>query len=409
MCDLRPREDRGAPLQVRVGHRHRTSAPSAASRRSSPAAARRRGLMSSSRCFDRAAGATKSGGTTRRAAKMVCLDMDHPEIADFIEWKVREEKKAHALIAAGYPADFNGEAYHTISGQNSNNSRARDRRVHAGRARRRQVADALAHDRRGLRDATRPRTSGARSPRRRGPAPTRACSTTRRSTAGTPARTPARINASNPCSEYMFLDDTACNLASREPHQVPATRGRRSFDVEGYRHACRVFFIAQEILVDLSSYPTRADRQEQPRLPAARASATRTSAACSCRWASLRLPTRGARSPRRSRRSCAATPTRTSAEMAATKGAVRWLREEPRADAARHAHAPRRGLRDRPRRASRDGRSGDAPRAKTGTTPFASASSTATATRRRRSSRPPARSACSWTATRPASSPTSRS
>jgi ribonucleoside-diphosphate reductase alpha chain len=80
------------------------------------------GLMSFLEVFDRAAGATKSGGTTRRAAKMVCLDMDHPEIVDFINWKVREEKKAHALIAAGFSADFNGEAYHTISGQNSNNS-----------------------------------------------------------------------------------------------------------------------------------------------------------------------------------------------------------------------------------------------------------------------------------------------
>src|SRR5437660_508427 len=80
------------------------------------------GLMSFLEVLDRAAGATKSGGTTRRAAKMVCLDMDHPEILDFIEWKMREEKKAQALIAQGYPADFNGEAYHTVSGQNSNNS-----------------------------------------------------------------------------------------------------------------------------------------------------------------------------------------------------------------------------------------------------------------------------------------------
>jgi ribonucleoside-diphosphate reductase alpha chain len=80
------------------------------------------GLMSFLEVLDRAAGATKSGGTTRRAAKMVCLDMDHPEIADFIQWKTREEKKAKALIAAGYDSDFNGEAYHTVSGQNSNNS-----------------------------------------------------------------------------------------------------------------------------------------------------------------------------------------------------------------------------------------------------------------------------------------------
>lgn len=90
------------------------------------------GLMSFLEVFDRAAGSTKSGGTTRRAAKMVCLDMDHPEIVDFIEWKMKEEKKAKALIAAGYPADFNGEAYHTVSGQNSNNSvRVSDAYMHA--------------------------------------------------------------------------------------------------------------------------------------------------------------------------------------------------------------------------------------------------------------------------------------
>jgi ribonucleoside-diphosphate reductase alpha chain len=90
------------------------------------------GLMSFLEVLDRAAGATKSGGTTRRAAKMVCLDMDHPEIVDFIQWKAREEKKAQALIGAGYPADFNGEAYHTVSGQNSNNSiRVSDSFFHA--------------------------------------------------------------------------------------------------------------------------------------------------------------------------------------------------------------------------------------------------------------------------------------
>lgn len=71
---------------------------------------------------DRAAGAIKSGGTTRRAAKMVCLDLDHPEIETFIDWKVEEEKKVAALIAAGYSSDYEGEAYRTVSGQNSNNS-----------------------------------------------------------------------------------------------------------------------------------------------------------------------------------------------------------------------------------------------------------------------------------------------
>src|SRR5437868_8730751 len=80
------------------------------------------GLMSFLKIGDRAAGAIKSGGTTRRAAKMVCLDLDHPEIVEFINWKVEEEKKVAALISAGYPSDYEGEAYKTVSGQNSNNS-----------------------------------------------------------------------------------------------------------------------------------------------------------------------------------------------------------------------------------------------------------------------------------------------
>ena len=80
------------------------------------------GLMSFLKIGDRAAGAIKSGGTTRRAAKMVCLDLDHPEIEGFVNWKVEEEKKVAALIAAGYSSDYEGEAYRTVSGQNSNNS-----------------------------------------------------------------------------------------------------------------------------------------------------------------------------------------------------------------------------------------------------------------------------------------------
>src|ERR1022692_3870789 len=80
------------------------------------------GLMSFVKVGDRAAGAIKSGGTTRRAAKMVVLDIDHPEVEEFINWKVEEEKKVAALIAAGYASDYEGEAYRTVSGQNSNNS-----------------------------------------------------------------------------------------------------------------------------------------------------------------------------------------------------------------------------------------------------------------------------------------------
>lgn len=212
------------------------------------------GLMSFLEVFDRAAGATKSGGTTRRAAKMVCLDMDHPEITDFIQWKVNEEKKVKALIAGGYPADFNGEAYRTVSGQNSNNSvrvsdefmraveldgewsttaRTTGEVIQTYRARElwRMIADAawncadpgLQYD-------------------------------TTINDWHTSVNTD-RINASNPCSEYMFLDDTACNLSSINLALYLDEHG--NFDVDAYRHTIRVMLVAQEILVDFSSYPTR--------------------------------------------------------------------------------------------------------------------------------------------------------
>jgi ribonucleoside-diphosphate reductase alpha chain len=190
---------------------------------------------------------------------MVCLDMDHPEIEDFINWKVREEKKAHALIAAGFSSDFNGEAYHTISGQNSNNSvRVSDDFMNAVMA--------------GGKWETRFRTTNevcqtldAKSLWSQIAEAAWACADPGVQYDSTINRwhtcpNTARINASNPCSEYMFLDDSACNLASvnltKFLHEG-GTFDAPSFDIEGYRHACRIFFIAQEILVDLSSYPTK--------------------------------------------------------------------------------------------------------------------------------------------------------
>ncbi len=212
------------------------------------------GLMSFLEVLDRAAGATKSGGTTRRAAKMVCLDMDHPEIADFIQWKTREEKKAKALIAAGYDSDFNGEAYHTVSGQNSNNSvRITDEFMRAADAGGKwqtiarttgKVVETL--------DASKLWNMVAES--------AWACADPGVQYDSTinhwhTCPNSGKINASNPCSEYMFLDDTACNLSSLNLTKFLDEAGK--FDVEGYRHAVDVFFTAQEILVDLSSYPTR--------------------------------------------------------------------------------------------------------------------------------------------------------
>jgi ribonucleoside-diphosphate reductase alpha chain len=204
--------------------------------------------------LDRAAGATKSGGTTRRAAKMVCLDMDHPEIVDFIQWKVREEKKARALIAAGYESDFNGEAYHTVSGQNSNNSvRVSDKFMKA----------ALSNGK----WQTIMRTTGAVVDTYEAAELWTMIAESAWSCADPGVQydttinrwhtcsNSGQINASNPCSEYMFLDDTACNLSSL--NLTKFLRADGSFDIEGYRHAIEIFFVAQEILVDLSSYPTK--------------------------------------------------------------------------------------------------------------------------------------------------------
>jgi ribonucleoside-diphosphate reductase alpha chain len=211
------------------------------------------GLMSFLEVLDRAAGATKSGGTTRRAAKMVCLDVDHPEIVDFIEWKAREEEKAKALIASGYASDFNGEAYRTVSGQNSNNSiRITDKFMKAVEA------DGEWH--------TTMRTTGQTvdTYRARDLWKKIAESAWRCADPGlqydttindwhTAANTD-RINASNPCSEYMFLDDTACNLSSINLTKFLSDDG--VFDIQGYRHAIRILILAQEVLVDFSSYPT---------------------------------------------------------------------------------------------------------------------------------------------------------
>lgn len=212
------------------------------------------GLMSFLEVLDRGAGATKSGGTTRRAAKMVTLDIDHPEIEDFINWKVREEKKVAALVQAGYTSDFNGEAYKTVSGQNSNNSvRVSD-----------DFMKAVVEDKEW---STRFRTNGevyktykARDLWNQICDAAHKCAdpgvqfdTTINdwhTSSGTD-----KIYGSNPCSEYMFLDDSACNLSSI--NLVKYLREDGKFDVEAFEETCRVMITAQEILVDFSSYPTK--------------------------------------------------------------------------------------------------------------------------------------------------------
>ncbi len=239
------------------------------------------GLMSWLRIGDRAAGAIKSGGTTRRAAKMVCLDLDHPDVEQFINWKVREEIKVQALVEgmkaiAGKKAslqdqetigetaarlglkldyDFNGESYYTVSGQNSNNSV--------------RISDAFFDclDRDGDWEL-KPRlgTKGGKTIKASslwdqiGYAAWRCADPGVQydSTINAWHTCPAsgRINASNPCSEYMFLDNTACNLASINLLKFydPVSR---QFDVERYEHAIDLWTMVLEISVLMAMYPSR--------------------------------------------------------------------------------------------------------------------------------------------------------
>lgn len=210
------------------------------------------GLMSFLEVLDKGAGATKSGGTTRRAAKMVCLDMDHPEIVDFITWKMREEKKVKAMMEAGYTSDFNGEAYKTVSGQNSNNSvRVTDEFMEAyfnhgewNTKLRTNGEDCDKYKAKDLMGLIADSAWHCADPGVQFDSTINKWHT---------CKVSGRINGSNPCSEYMFLDDTACNLASLNLVKFLDDNG--TFNIAAYRHAVRIFIIAQEILVDLASYP----------------------------------------------------------------------------------------------------------------------------------------------------------
>ena len=213
------------------------------------------GLMSFLKIGDRAAGAIKSGGTTRRAAKMVCLDLDHPEIMEFINWKVGEEKKVAALVEAGYDNSYEGEAYATVSGQNSNNSvripnsffkaleedgdwelKARtDGRV-MSKIPAREVWEKISYA------AWRCADPGTQYD----------------STINEWHTCPkgGRINASNPCSEYMFLDNTACNLASINLRKFH-TEENNVFDVEGFEYTTRLWTTVLEISVLMAQFPSK--------------------------------------------------------------------------------------------------------------------------------------------------------
>jgi ribonucleoside-diphosphate reductase alpha chain len=213
------------------------------------------GPVSFMKGFDAFAGVIKSGGKTRRAAKMVILDAQHPDILEFINCKVEEEKKAWALIDAGYDGSFTGTAYGSVFFQNSNNSvRVTDEFMRA-------VLDDGVWQTKAVTNGEPVDTYRARDLMRAIAEGTWVCGdpgmqfdTTVNEWHTSPNT--ARINASNPCSEYMFLDDSACNLSSL--NLMTFLREDGEFDVDAYRAACRVMITAQEILVDNSSYPTKA-------------------------------------------------------------------------------------------------------------------------------------------------------
>ncbi len=213
------------------------------------------GLMSFLKIGDRAAGAIKSGGTTRRAAKMVCLDLDHPEIVEFINWKSKEEKKVAALIAAGYASDYEGEAYQTVAGQNSNNSvripseffkvlnengnwelKARSNGSVMKTIPATQLWDMIADAAWACAD------------------PGVQYDSTINEWHTCPEG--GRINASNPCSEYMFLDNTACNLASLNLMKF-FNVDTLEFDVKAFEHSARLWTVVLEVSVLMAQFPSK--------------------------------------------------------------------------------------------------------------------------------------------------------
>lgn len=211
------------------------------------------GPVSFMKAADASAGVIKSGGKTRRAAKMVVLNIDHPDVDEFISCKAEEEKKAWTLIDAGYDGSLDGAAYSSIFFQNANNSvRVSDAFMQA-------VVNDDEWQTRNVLDGKAAGTYRAREMWRKIADAAHFCGDpglqfdTTINDWHTCSNT-GRINASNPCSEYMHLDDSACNLASLNLMKFRTEEG--TFDTEGFRHAVDIFITAQDILVDNSSYPT---------------------------------------------------------------------------------------------------------------------------------------------------------
>jgi ribonucleoside-diphosphate reductase alpha chain len=211
------------------------------------------GPVSFMKGFDAFAGVIKSGGKTRRAAKMVILNVDHPDIAEFIDCKMKEEHKAQVLIEQGYNPAIDGEAYSSVYFQNANHSvRVTDEFMQA-------VEDGRDWWTRNVNDGNPFEKHSARELLHRMADSAWHCGDPGMQYDTTVNRwhtckNTARINASNPCSEYMFLDDTACNLASLNLMKYLNLNG--TFDVEAFRHAVDITITAQDILVENASYPT---------------------------------------------------------------------------------------------------------------------------------------------------------
>ncbi|HEX8985205.1 MAG TPA: vitamin B12-dependent ribonucleotide reductase [Bryobacteraceae bacterium] len=211
------------------------------------------GPLSFMKGFDAFAGVIKSGGKTRRAAKMVILNADHPDVEKFVWCKAKEEKKAHTLVDAGFDSSLDGEAYSSVFFQNANNSvRASDEFMLAVAEDRewwtRSVVTGQPVKRLNAKDLLK---QVAQATHQCGDPGMQFDTTVNR---WNPCKNSGHINASNPCSEYMFLDDSACNLASLNLLKFLGPDG--CFDVEAFRQAVDTIIVAQEIFVDRASYPT---------------------------------------------------------------------------------------------------------------------------------------------------------
>jgi len=216
------------------------------------------GLMSFLKPADASAGAIKSGGTTRRSARMVIVDDDHPDVLSFIRWKAEEERKVRALVAQGYPSDYEGEAYRTVSGQNANNSvRISDAFMDA-------VEQGRSWQLRSRVDGSVVEEVDAEQIWHEIGQAAWECADPGIQFDGTinrwhTCKADGRQRASNPCSEYLFLDNTACNLASLNLVRfLEKVDGQWVFNYTAYHQAIEVWTVALDISVGIASYPTKA-------------------------------------------------------------------------------------------------------------------------------------------------------